>query len=310
VGKVDAINRGVQEAKNEIILCFDADAFLEKSAIQNMVMAFYDIRVGAVSGVCLVKNNNSVLNIFQSVEYYYVSLVRRAFSEVFGIGIWFFGAVIGFRKTVYEEVGGFKKDTLAEDNKFCLDVFSKGYKVVTVHNAIAHTPVPESISGLFKQRMRWYVGALQCVSQSVSNVSKKNIFYAFFLVFSQFFWGFYALISVPLVTYQFLYWLPSFANPILVLDYFFRWMSFYGAIFTIYMAQQWGLTLFELLGCVIGAITFIVIMLAFHLFRARFSIRKLLALFFYFPYAILLNTILAISLIKFFFTKKGEHFRK
>lgn len=46
---------------------------------------------------------------------------------------------------------------------------------------------------------------------------------------------------------------------------------------------------------------------AIYLFNDRLSMKNLLAIFFYFPYTIILNTIAVISLIKLVYLKK-KHF--
>ncbi len=305
VGKVDAVNIGVKKASNEIIVCIDADTFVEKDAIKNIVSAFSDSRVGAASGVCLVKNNSSVLGTFQDLEYFYVGLIRKSFSRIFSSGIWFFGAISCFRKSVFLEVGGLSKDTIAEDHDFSLAVMRKGYRVVTVEHAVAHTIVPETLSGLVSQRTRWWFGALQSIRKHFKLLFSSNFFVFGFVALNHVWWYIFAVISLPLLVYQFLYWLPAQGSELFfVADYTFRWITFYGSIYLLFMLKQWNLSFYQALGSICGIFTVFVIGFGIISFKGKITIKRGLALFFYFPYTILLNMIIITSLLKVFSRKK------
>jgi glycosyltransferase involved in cell wall biosynthesis len=49
-GKASALNRGLQEAKHEIVVFTDASIFLEKIALRNILRRFSDDQIGCVSG--------------------------------------------------------------------------------------------------------------------------------------------------------------------------------------------------------------------------------------------------------------------
>ena len=49
-GKASALNRGLQEAKQEILVFSDASIFLAKDALRNLLERFADMKVGCVSG--------------------------------------------------------------------------------------------------------------------------------------------------------------------------------------------------------------------------------------------------------------------
>jgi cellulose synthase/poly-beta-1,6-N-acetylglucosamine synthase-like glycosyltransferase len=60
------------------------------------------------------------------------------------------------------EIGGFREDTLAEDQDLTLSVRRLGYSVAYADGAIAYTEAPGTLRGLAKQRFRWSFGTLQC----------------------------------------------------------------------------------------------------------------------------------------------------
>ncbi len=61
------------------------------------------------------------------------------------------------------ELGGFRSDTLAEDQDLTIAIQRAGYKVLFDASALAWTEAPATFGGLSKQRFRWAFGTLQCL---------------------------------------------------------------------------------------------------------------------------------------------------
>lgn len=90
VGKSAALNLGVNKARYDFILALDADTTIDKNFIKNIVKPFEDKKVGATNGSCLAKSDNNMLETFQKIEYFGHSMIRKAFSDVYSNGLWFF----------------------------------------------------------------------------------------------------------------------------------------------------------------------------------------------------------------------------
>jgi cellulose synthase/poly-beta-1,6-N-acetylglucosamine synthase-like glycosyltransferase len=60
------------------------------------------------------------------------------------------------------DAGGFRTDTLAEDQDLTLTLLRRGHRVALADQAVAFTEAPESFEALLKQRFRWSFGTLQC----------------------------------------------------------------------------------------------------------------------------------------------------
>jgi cellulose synthase/poly-beta-1,6-N-acetylglucosamine synthase-like glycosyltransferase len=71
------------------------------------------------------------------------------------------GPVGIFRKRTLEEVGGYERDTYAEDCELTLRILFQGWKINYEPQAVAWTEAPETVYALFKQRYRWGRGILQ-----------------------------------------------------------------------------------------------------------------------------------------------------
>ena len=301
-GKSDALNLGCKAAKNEIILSIDADTLIGKGSISKLVLPFQIEKVAATNGSCLVQNKNSILGLFQNVEYNYNNLIKRSFSSVFNNGIWFFGAFACYRKSVLHKLNYFKKDTVTEDADISLEIYKYGYKTMNVYDAYGYVLVPTNFKDLFKQRTRWWMGVLQAL--------KKNKLFSFksspsiqFLYYNQYWWSFYAIVSIPLIIYQYSYWFPkgSFYE---IFMYTFRWFTVTGPFYVIYKISEWGISLYNIFGVTAGLISVLLILVSIFMFNDRKNPLNLIGVFFYFPYTIVLNIIILISLIKMKFLKR------
>lgn len=296
-GKSASLNRGVKRASNKIIFAVDADALLEKTTMRKMVQPFRDSEVGATNGSCIVRNKNSLLGMFQNIEYHYNNLIRRSFSMLFRNGIWFFGAFACYRKKILEKIGYFKKDSLTEDTDIALEIYSAGYRVLNVHNALGYVLAPSTFKGFYEQRSRWWIGVLQSLKKNKRLFSPGSCPSILFLFISQYWWSFYAIVSLPLIIYQYNYWMP--ASSVYELSaYTFRWLSAAGPLYVIYKVPEWGISLYSIFGVLAGLISMLLIVKAMYIFKEKLSLKSIIAIMFYFPYTIVLNSIILISLIK------------
>ena len=305
-GKSASLNLGVKHAKHEILLCLDADTLILPDSLKKLVKPLASPSIGATNGSCCVSNASNYLGVFQQIEYHYNNLIRKSFSVLFKNGIWFFGAFACYKKSVLHEIGYFKKDTMTEDMDVAMEIFKAGYRTVNVHDALGFTLVPLSLRDFYKQRSRWWIGALQTLHKNKSLFAEKSNISILFLFISQYWWTFYALLSFPLIIYQIMYWIPynngSFS---MLFMYFFRWFTLAGPFYVIYKIPEWGINFYSFFGVMAGIVSTILIIYAIYLFKDRLSLKNILGVFFYFPYTIILNTIIVLSLIQILFIKRA-----
>ncbi len=307
-GKVHALNTGAKAARHEFILTVDADTSFNPEFIREMVGPFSDKMVAATSGAVRVKNTHTFSGIFQNIEYHQNNLIRRSFSKVFNTGIWFFGCLACYRASILEQLGGFKKDTMAEDMDIAMECKSKGYKTINVSHAIAYTNVPTNHKDLFEQRSRWWIGGLQSLRKNKKLFSLKSDPSVLFLFINHYWWAFYAFLSLPFFIYQINYWFPAGTEPLSVFMYFFRWLSLAGPVYVLYKIPEWGLNIYNIFGVMSGIIATAMLVSAIKVYKDRLSLKNILAIFFYFPYTIFLNILLAGSVIRTLNLKKDEYF--
>lgn len=231
-GKSDAVNFGISKARNQIVIVLDADSEIEKNALVKIMEPFGDPKVAGVSGILRAKQNRNPLTWFQDLEYMLASGSRYLFNKV--NATYFLPGFAAFRKKALQRVGGFSKTTFSEDLDIGLQLKKAGYKL-EMSDATIHTRVPETITGLVKQRVRWCLGTLQVLRKHSDMIlNRKYGMVGVYCVPLQVFWYFYGLIYVPIALYQiFGGYIQNFAAygnyfSIEVAKYFFNWLSAYG----------------------------------------------------------------------------------
>lgn len=301
-GKSEALNLGVSHAKNELIMSIDADIILEKDTMKKLVVPMVG-KVAATNAVAVIRKPKKLIEYFQMIEFTLNNLIRVSFSKVFDNSIWFFGAVACYSKSVLNEVGGFKTDTLTEDMDICLEMYNKGYKIVTVQEARISTLAMPSVALLFKQRMRWYYGALQSLFKN-RNLLKEHRHSpsVLFLFVNQYWWTFFSFVFFPMTAYQVYYWWPGGA--VESFWYIFRWFSLSGPFYVLYKLPEWGLNFLNIFGVLSGIITLIMSVAAIRMFGARIDFKTIICIFFYFPYTIIQDAIIVSGVVKYLFAKK------
>jgi len=160
-GKAHALNFGLEEIEEEIIVTLDADTLFRFDTIRKLVRNFSNPKVGGVAGNTKVGNRINVLTKWQALEYVISqNLDRRALGVLNSITV-VPGAVGAWRKKAILDAGGFSDETLAEDADLTWSILRRGYSVVYEEEAIAFTEAPEKVSNFLTQRFRWMYGTLQ-----------------------------------------------------------------------------------------------------------------------------------------------------
>jgi peptidoglycan-N-acetylglucosamine deacetylase len=160
-GKAAALNRAIAEANHEFLVTLDADTLFSPGTIGKLIRHFVDPRVAAVSGNIKVGNSKKWIARFQSIEYVCgFNLDRRALDLLNAVTV-VPGAAGAWRKSAVLQAGGHSLDTVAEDTDLTLAVRRRGYLIRYDETAIAYTEVPETVTTLARQRLRWTFGTLQ-----------------------------------------------------------------------------------------------------------------------------------------------------
>ncbi len=161
-GKAMALQAGALLARHEILLCIDGDALLDPQAGHWMVRHFVsNPEVAAVTGNPRIRNRSTLLGRVQVGEFSsIVGMIKRAqrsFGRLFTVS----GVITAFRKSAIHQVGYWSDDVLTEDIDITWKLQRSGWDVRFETNALVWILMPETLKGLWNQRLRWATGGAQ-----------------------------------------------------------------------------------------------------------------------------------------------------
>lgn len=167
-GKASAINYALHRIKrHELVMTLDADSELDPEAIANSVHYFTDKNVQAVASNVKVTHTNSVLGILQKLEYMIAYRSKKAYTVTnseFIVG----GVGAMYRYNTLRKLGFMDEHLQTEDIATSLKILTLGnkkHKVIYGADVIAYTEGVSNLKDLYKQRLRWKLGALQALAQ-------------------------------------------------------------------------------------------------------------------------------------------------
>jgi biofilm PGA synthesis N-glycosyltransferase PgaC len=161
-GKAAALRAGVQLTDAEYVICIDGDSILDEDALTWMVRALSEADdLGGVTGNPRIRTRSTALGRLQIGEFStLVGLIKRT-QMVMGHLFTVSGVVCGFRRRALAEVGYWRTDMLTEDVDITWRLQLAGWRVTFEPRALCWILSPETLRGLWRQRLRWATGAVQ-----------------------------------------------------------------------------------------------------------------------------------------------------
>lgn len=158
-GKASAVNVGIKNSKTEFIATLDADSFVDKNALKNMIGYFNDKDVMAVTPSLKVYKPKTILQKIQFTEYLFGIFLRKVFSFVNSIHVTP-GPFSIYRVKFFKKHGYFDEGNITEDIEIALRIQSNNYKIENSIDGNVYTVAPRTFRPLLRQRIRWYKGLL------------------------------------------------------------------------------------------------------------------------------------------------------
>jgi cellulose synthase/poly-beta-1,6-N-acetylglucosamine synthase-like glycosyltransferase len=159
-GKYTALNFGLENSSSDLVGCLDADSFVDKNALKNMIPYFENQKIMAVIPSIKVHEPKNLLQKIQRIEYSWGIFVRKILSHLNALYVTP-GPFTIFRREVFEKIGNYRHAYLTEDMEMALRMQKNHYKIATSHKSQVFTVTPSSIKKLYKQRCRWAYGFLK-----------------------------------------------------------------------------------------------------------------------------------------------------
>ena len=170
-GKAVGLQAGALLARHEILVCIDGDALLDRHAAHWLVRHFVEHpEVAAVTGNPRIRNRSTLLGRIQVGEFSsLVGIIKRAqrsFGRIFTVS----GVITAFRKTAIHGVGYWSADAWTEDIDITWKLHRAGWEVRFEPNALTWILTPETLRGLWKQRLRWAMGGAQVLLKNLGAI--------------------------------------------------------------------------------------------------------------------------------------------
>ena len=240
LGKAKAMNLALKHTKTEFLIFLDADALIERNALEKMLPWFENPETAVVFPKFVTRGRKTLISKLTNLENLYHSAFFRM-HMFFGSALSFRGCCCMIKRKTLQELGGWPEE-LTEDFALALKTQNKGYKIVYEPDTKVSVIEPESLKELKPQRTRWGRGAARVLKKQ--KPPKTPQFFIHFLPYTlSLFLSLFALFFNPflLVIFWFIHFYMIFlsekeTNPVLV----FLFMLFYAPLVSvIYITARW-----------------------------------------------------------------------
>lgn len=165
-GKAMGLRMAALASRYEYLICVDGDAILHTTAVQWLMRHLVEgNRVGAVTGNPRIRNRSTLLGKLQVGEFSsIIGLIKRA-QRIYGRVFTVSGVVTGFRKAALHRNRYWNTDMVTEDIDITWLLQNDHWDVRYEPNALCWILTPETLGGLWKQRLRWAQGGVEVLQR-------------------------------------------------------------------------------------------------------------------------------------------------
>ncbi|HJU23146.1 MAG TPA: glycosyltransferase [Casimicrobiaceae bacterium] len=163
LGKSAALNRGLAEARFDLVVTLDADSFLYRDALRSLVERYLSDppNTRAVAGTMLVRNSRrNWVTKAQEWDYFHgIAAIKRVQSLYQGTLV-AQGAFSLYERATLRELGGWV-DCVGEDVVLTWAMLRHGWRVGHAEDACCFTDAPDTVRKFVRQRRRWSRGMIE-----------------------------------------------------------------------------------------------------------------------------------------------------
>ena len=161
-GKPSALVEALDHVSGDVVGVFDADNVVEKDCFLRVADCLSDPSVVAVQGKIAAINAQE--NMLTQLIAHEETLRYEGFcrgKDSLGLFVPLMGSNYFVRKKLLERVGGWDASVLSEDMELAVRLIQNGEKVKYAPEVRSWQEYPSSIKSFFKQRIRWWRGAME-----------------------------------------------------------------------------------------------------------------------------------------------------
>jgi cellulose synthase/poly-beta-1,6-N-acetylglucosamine synthase-like glycosyltransferase len=173
--KAGALQAGMEQARGEYVLIFDADFVPIPDVLRKSLPYFADPQVGMVQARWEHLNRDfSLLTRIQSIFLDGHFVIEHTARHRSGRFFNFNGTAGIWRRRCLEEVGGWQADTLTEDLDASYRAQLAGWKFVYLKDLAVPAEVPVDMNGFKSQQHRWTKGSIQTGKKLLPAIFKSE----------------------------------------------------------------------------------------------------------------------------------------
>lgn len=173
--KAGALQAGLERARGEFLLIFDADFVPGPGMLRECLSHFADSTVGMVQARWEHLNRDfSLLTRIQSIFLDGHFVIEHTARNRSGRFFNFNGTAGIWRRSCLEEAGGWQSDTLTEDLDVSYRAQLAGWRFVYLKDLAVPAELPVDIDGFKSQQHRWTKGSIQTGRKLLSRILRSE----------------------------------------------------------------------------------------------------------------------------------------
>ncbi|SXW21024.1 biofilm PGA synthesis N-glycosyltransferase PgaC [Klebsiella pneumoniae] len=161
-GKAVALKAGAAAARGDLLVCIDGDALLDRDTAAWLVAPLIHYpHVGAVTGNPRIRTRSTLIGRIQVGEFSsIIGLIKRT-QRIYGRVFTVSGVIAAFRRQALADVGYWSPDMITEDIDISWKLQLRHWDIFFEPRALCWILMPETLKGLWKQRLRWAQGGAE-----------------------------------------------------------------------------------------------------------------------------------------------------
>lgn len=174
--KAGALAFGLEKARGEFILIFDADFVPPKDMVYNIINHFSDEKVGMVQARWThVNPDYSLLTKLQAIFLDAHFMIEHTARNKSGHFFNFNGTAGMWRKSTIIDSGGWHHDTLTEDLDLSYRAQLRGWRFVFLPEVECPAELPVELNAFKTQQHRWSKGSIQTGKKVLPKIWKSKL---------------------------------------------------------------------------------------------------------------------------------------
>jgi len=167
IGKAASLNKAISLAKGLFFACLDADSVVDPLTLRRMLSLYYrenDPDLAVITPAMKIYQPKNIIQKVQWIEYLVIILIARISSHLDSLYV-APGPFSIYKTNIIKKLGGFDEKNITEDQEIAYRLQKHHYRIKQCFNAYVYTTAPKKIKPFYRQRRRWYLGSISCISK-------------------------------------------------------------------------------------------------------------------------------------------------